>query len=75
MTCTDLGGPCGHLLEAETADQIITDQDRHLTQSVKDGDTLHEPARQQMKNRWKHPKQSLDWYSGVKKAFAALPEG
>lgn len=50
------------------------DQDRHLKQAVKNGDATHEQAREDMKNRWKHPKQSMDWYSGTKKAFAALPE-
>ena len=41
---------------------------------LKDGDTTHEQAREDMKNRWKHPKQSMDWYSGIKKEFAELPE-
>jgi len=74
MTCQQLGGPCNFVLRAETADQVIKDQDRHLKQAVKDGDSEHERAREEMKNRWKHPKQSLEWYSGTKKAFAALPE-
>jgi hypothetical protein len=26
-----------------------------------------------MKGRWRHPKKSLDWYNGVKRAFAELP--
>jgi len=74
MTCRQLGGPCDHELHAVTADQIIKAQDRHLKQAVKDGDTTHGPARQDMNNRWKHPKQSMDWYTGTKKAFAALAE-
>jgi hypothetical protein len=27
-----------------------------------------------MKGRWRRPKKSLDWYNGVKRAFAELPE-
>ena len=74
MTCRQLGGPCDHAFHAVTADRIIKDQDSHLKQVVKDGDGTHEQARAEMKNRWKHPKQSMDWYSGTKRAFAALPE-
>jgi predicted small metal-binding protein len=74
ITCRQLGGPCDHELRAETADQVIKDQDRHLKQAIKDGDATHEQAREDMKNRWKHPKQSMDWYSGIKKAFAELAE-
>ena len=75
MTCRQLGGPCDHELRAVTADQVIKDQDRHIKQAVKDGDPTHEQAREDMKNRWKHPNQSMDWYSGAKKLFAELPEG
>jgi len=27
-----------------------------------------------MKNRWRHPKKSMDWYRDTKEAFAALPD-
>lgn len=74
MTCQQLGGPCELEFRAETADLIIKAQDKHLKQAVKDGDTSHEQAREDMKNRWKHPKQSMDWYTGTKKAFAEQPE-
>ena len=74
MTCRQLGGPCEFEHHAETADQAIKGQDRHLKQAVKAGDATHEQAREEMKSRWKHPKQSMDWYSGAKKAFAQLPE-
>lgn len=74
ITCRQLGGPCDHDLRAETADQAIKDQDRHLKQSVKEGDAIHVQAREDMKNRWKHPKQSMVWYSEAKKVFTALPE-
>lgn len=74
MTCRQLGGPCDNKLRAVTADQMIKDQDRHLKEAVKDGDATHQQAHEQMKNRWKHPKQSMNWYSDTKKAFAELPE-
>ncbi len=74
MTCRQLGGPCDLELRAETADAIIKLQDRHLKDAVKSGDDSHLPAHQEMKGRWKHPKQSMDWYNGTKKAFADLPE-
>lgn len=74
MTCRQLGGPCDLELRAETADAVIKAQDRHLKDAVKEGDAAHEPANQQMRGRWKHPKRALDWYSAAKKTFADLPE-
>ena len=74
MTCQQLGGPCDREFRAESADPIIKAHDKHLKQAVKDGDASHERARKDMKNRWRHPKQSMDWYNGTKKVFAELPE-
>ncbi len=74
MTCRQLGGPCDAEFHAETADQVIKSQDSHLKQAVKDGDAAHEQARLDMKGRWKHPKQSMAWYTNTKKTFAELPE-
>jgi hypothetical protein len=74
MTCHDLGGPCGHALHGETADDVIKAQDRHLKDAVDGGDTSHADARRAMQGRWKHPKKSMDWYNATKRAFAAIPE-
>ncbi|MFC0674416.1 hypothetical protein [Brachybacterium hainanense] len=74
MTCQQLGGPCDLAHQGATADDVIHAQDAHLKAAVKDGDTTHQQARQEMKFRWLHPKQSLTWYNDVKAAFAALPE-
>lgn len=72
MTCEQLGGPCGFELEGQSADEVIKKQDLHLKQAVRGGDETHEQAHREMKGRWKHPKQSMDWYMATKKAFAAL---
>jgi predicted small metal-binding protein len=73
MTCEQLGGPCGFAHEANTADEVIKAQDRHLKDAVSAGDATHEPALKAMKGRWRHPKASMGWYKGVKSTFAALP--
>lgn len=75
MTCRQLGGPCEQPLTGETADDAIKAQDRHLRDAVKAGDNIHEQAHKEMKDRWKHPKRSMDWYFATKKAFAEIPEG
>ena len=75
MTCQQLGGPCGLELRGNTADEAIKAQDHHLKETVAAGDATHEPARSEMKGRWKHPKKSMDWYSAAKKTFNELPEG
>jgi len=74
MTCQDLGGPCDLAHRGDSADDIINAQDRHLKRLEKDGDAAHQPARDDMKGRWRHPKKSLNWYNDVKKRFAELPE-
>lgn len=75
MTCHDLGGPCELQHRAATADEIIKAQDRHLKEAVKAGDESHAAARDAMKGRWKQPRKALDWYTGVKRAYAELPAG
>lgn len=74
MTCRQLGGPCDLPHRGGTADDVIQAQDRHLKDQEQAGDASHKPARDDMKGRWKRPKKSLDWYFGMKKAFAELPE-
>jgi hypothetical protein len=74
MTCQDLGGPCDLRHQGATADDVINAQDRHLQDAVNAGDAAHQPARQDMKGRWRHPKKSLGWYRDVKERFSALPE-
>ena len=75
MTCRQLGGPCDLAHTGETADDVINAQDKLLREAVEAGDAAHEPAREDMKGRWRHPKKSLGWYRDVKRTFAELPEG
>ena len=74
MSCKDLGGPCDLAHRGETADDVINAQDAHLKERVRAGDEAHVPAREDMKGRWRRPRQSLGWYRDVKKRFADLPE-
>lgn len=73
MTCRQLGGPCDQPLHGETADDVIKAQNRHLKDAVKAGDAAHEHAHNEMKARWRHPKQSMEWYTSTKKEFAEIP--
>jgi hypothetical protein len=75
MTCKQLGGPCEHALQGETADEVIKAQDRHLNDVVDRGDDAHREALKEMKSRWKHPISGMGWYRKAKRDFAALPEG
>lgn len=74
MTCKQLGGPCDHQHRGEKADDVIKMQDSHLKEMVASGDAAHEPARNDMKGRWKNPISGMRWYRTAKKDFAALPE-
>ena len=75
MTCRQLGGPCDLEHRGESADDVINAQDRHLKEQEKAGDSAHQPARDDMKSRWRHPRKSLGWYREMKQTFADLPEG
>lgn len=74
MTCQQLGGPCGHEHQGDTADEIIRAQDAHLKEMVASGDDAHRPARDDMKSRWRRPVSGMRWYRQAKKDFAELPE-
>lgn len=74
MTCKQLGGPCDFAHQADTADEVIKAQDRHLREMVANGDHQHEPALQDMKGRWKHPISGMGWYRQAKRDFADLPD-
>jgi predicted small metal-binding protein len=74
MTCRQLGGACDLELTGESGDEVIKAQDHHLKEVVASGDTAHEPALTQMKDRWKHPIAGMGWYKQIKRDFAALPD-
>lgn len=74
MSCRQLGGPCDLEHHGEDANVVINAQDRHLKAAEKDADLSHQPARDEMKRRWRHPKKSLGWYNDAKAVFAQLPE-
>ncbi len=74
MTCKQLGGPCEFEHRGSTADEVIKSQDQHLKDMVAGGDQAHEPARNDMKGRWKRPISGMGWYRKAKRDFAALPD-
>ena len=74
LTCRALGGPCDHAHHGESADDVIKAQDRHLKQQEAAGDAAHQEARDAMKQRWRHPRQSMGWYRDAKATFVALPD-
>ena len=74
MTCHQLGGPCELIHRGETADDIIKAQDQHLKDAENAGDAIHQPARDDMKSRWRRPRKALGWYRDVKETFAGLPD-
>jgi len=74
MTCRQLGGPCDHAHQGESADDVIQAQDQHLKDAVANGDADHQEAADAMKARWKNPIKGMGWYRNAKKAFADLPE-
>jgi hypothetical protein len=74
MTCRQLGAPCDLAHRGADANEVIKAQDRHLKEAEKAGDAAHAPAREAMKGRWRHPRQSMGWYRDVQSSFEALPE-
>ena len=73
MTCQQLGGACEQSLTGNSGDDVIKAQDRHLKEMVAAGNTAHESALHDMKNRWKNPIAGMGWYRQVKRDFKAQP--
>ena len=73
MTCRQLGGPCDLPHRGASADEVIKAQDRHLREAVAAGDVAHQPAREDMRGRWRRPLRGMGWYRDVKQTFAGLP--
>jgi len=74
ITCKQLGGPCDTVFHANTADDAIKQQDKHLKDQVAAGDTAHIESASDMKARWRNPLKGMGWYMQMKKDFAALPK-
>jgi predicted small metal-binding protein len=74
MTCKQLGGPCELAHHGESANEVIKAQDKHLKETVADGDETHREALKEMQGRWKKPLAGMAWYKKAKRDFAALPE-
>lgn len=74
MTCKQMGGPCDVEHHGADANEVIHAQDDHLKAAVAAGDDAHEPARRDMKNRWRRPVSGMKWYKQVQRDFDALPE-
>ncbi len=74
MTCRQLGGVCDLAHQGEGPDDVIKAQDRHLKEAEKAGDASHQEARDAMKDRWRHPKRSMDWYRDIRRTFCYLSE-
>ena len=73
IPCPQRGGPCALPPRGETHDDVINTQDQHLKAMEKAGDAAHQPARDEMKKRWRRPRKALGWYNEMKQTFAALP--
>ena len=73
MTCRQLGGACDQVHAGTDANEIIKAQDAHLRAAVAAGRVDHEPARRDMKARWRRPIAGMKWYRQVQHDFAALP--
>jgi predicted small metal-binding protein len=74
MTCEQMGGPCDTAFQGNSADEVIKAQDKHLKETVANGDETHRDALKKMQGRWKNPISGMKWYMNTKKAFAVLPE-
>ncbi len=74
MTCRQLGGPCDAAHAGDNANEVIKAQDRHLKESVANGDESHSGALAEMQARWRKPLAGMAWYRKAKRDFAALPE-
>lgn len=74
MTCKQLGGACDEKFLAETFDEMTKMSKEHGMEMYQKGDEAHIKAMEQMKEKMDNPVAMKEWYEGVQKEFAALPE-
>lgn len=73
MTCKQLGGACDQTFSANTFDEIAMMVSKHAREMVRNGDTAHIEAMNEMRNNMTSPEATKAWMDDKRKAFDALP--
>ena len=73
MTCTQLGGACDKVFEANTFEEMAEMSKEHGMKMFKKGDKPHLDAMQKMQELMKSPDAMKTWFNNKRKEFEALP--
>ena len=71
MTCKQMGGPCDAPIKGSTAEEMMANGGKHLTEMS--GDPAHKAAFDMMQETGKDPVANQKWMDGFKTQFDALP--
>lgn len=75
MTCSQLGGACEEIFQAETFDQMIDLSKKHGMEMFAKGDQPHLDAMNAMKGLMVSTDTMNAYNDNKRKAFDAVPEG
>ena len=74
MTCTQLGGACDKVFQANTFEEIAELSKQHGTEMFKIKDPGHMEAMGKMQELMKTPDAMQNWFKGKRAEFDALPQ-
>jgi predicted small metal-binding protein len=74
MTCKQLGGACGHVLRANSFDEIAMLASKHGREMVGNGDQAHIEAMNEMRQQMTSPEAVRAWMADKKAIFESLTE-
>lgn len=73
MTCREIGGSCGAVIEGNTAEEMALNGGKHLTE-MSEKDAGHKRDKEVMDASLKDPEHIEKWMVDFKAKFDALPE-
>lgn len=74
MTCQQMGGPCETAIQGISADEMIANGAKHITDMVAGGDTTHQAALDMMEEARTNPASAAEWFVKFQADYNALPE-
>ena len=74
MTCSQLGGACEQVFQAETFDEIAKLSQQHGMEMFQAGDADHLKAMKEMRGMMADPEAMQKWMDDKRAEFDALPE-
>ena len=74
MTCTQLGGACDKVFQANTFEEIAELSKQHGMEMYQAQDAQHLEAMSKIQELMQNPEEMTKWFEGKRQEFNSLPE-